>query len=847
MNYKADSFLLGRPFGTAPSLLLAGWWRAATRFYSETPRGWTGASFSQDITKDFAALATRLSSGKDTHLTSGLYYSLRSRAVAEPISVSERHEHILSRPYLLLLNHFNHPQVIGRFGLKRSEALTPASRQYIFSPFLFLRQMLTAPEYRASDAYAHAVIRAEIFALALQFDDIRSKSAAKRKAPPIERIRTLIDYSAVSATLQKASDARARGDTFHPITATDFLVAHVLASRGYCALALAAGGQPMLTGRQHERPLMGIANFLSKHALVHRSEAYEFRFLDEVRQIPSVSELMNELDGLQLAIPGADAIFANGLRMTSQKGLIARISGPSGAGKTSLALAIATALAPLGTTTLYLSCEEEKVDLEKRLNAVAPAFVLKSRGLPKSISDWFDARHISSSAPDENRATLNDYIGQMLELYQSIDVHPSTDLPPGCTGLLVVLDGVHELIDRSTNQDDVLAIRELVDKVRSLGAFVILLTAEVPSAALSELDYLVDIVIRLGGGSSDNGDSNDASRRLALQKTRLQYSRMGSHLLHISKRQGVKLYPHLAAQNSLYGYWKWPNPNIEKWYDILQTGFSKKGTPEPLIKIYERSHLLVQGQGSSGKAQFALRILGKTLLGGARESEQLFDVVSLGRRQRERRSVLIISFLYQADYYRKLLEKNWETYSLDSLEGSSKPNVEIDTLDLYPGTLMPEILLRKIIDRIEMRKLQGDPWHGILIDGLHNVFLQFPKLQESALFWPTLFETLRTLGPTIVTTHTNFDVKGMARPGQLRADVDLAVQRVAPLLQVLANASDYYLDISAVERGGRSGRFPIEILSAIDQPTGGLGYYWNRTLSAVEWSEDSAPQEASQT
>jgi hypothetical protein len=48
------------------------------------------------------------------------------------------------------------------------------------------------------------------------------------------------------------------------------------------------------------------------------------------------------------------------------------------------------------------------------------------------------------------------------------------------------------------------------------------------------------------------------------------------------------------------------------------------------------------------------------------------------------------------------------------------------------------------------------------------------------MFWPVLYETLRTIGLSVVTTHTQFSVRGMDTMPMLNADVETVTHRIAP-------------------------------------------------------------------
>jgi hypothetical protein len=832
---SGDMFLIERPFGRASEHILKGWWEAAANFVRMDPEAWTSSRFAADISHSFLALG-RLGTVFDPHLAAGLFDSLRTLRPTADIKAKRRPT--FTRPYTVLLHHFRHPQVMSSLSSSfdpRDPDKRNRPKQYLFSPLFFLRQMLCAPDYPASESLAHVVVRAEIFSASVEF--------AQRKDHPqlnaFELLRSHVAFDQVAASLQKASFYYRNNDTFYPANTTDFIVGHLLASRGLALLAFAPGEGSYRRERRKERAQIGRDTFLLNESLVLKGGDYEFRILEDLDQLPAPAELVNELDGFPLPLPGADVIFARGIRSTTKWGVVGRVSGTSGVGKTTLALSIATALAPLGVTTYYVTGEEDPLDLEKRVYTLVPTFIARTRTFPRKLSHWFHAEHLPLSVPSENRKAAFGLIDAFIQLYQSAGITPSTDSPPGIVPLFVVFDGVHELIERSdtvSSVDRFVEIRKIVERFRQLGAFVLIITAETDELVLRELDFKVDFVVLLENASPHEA-TEEPLRRFILHKTRLQYARHGAHILHISRRDGVKLYPRLSAQLDTFAQRKWKSPNISCWYDFLQTGVGALQATKPLVRIFDRSHILVSGRGSVGKAGFALKLLMKPIIIEHRlPIKPLFTTQEEDEEQKafkDPRRVLVISFLYGEKYYLQLADKIKKNMSFDSVGPEAAPEIALDVLSFYAGYLAPEILLSKILGRIDRYQLEGNPYSAVLIDGLHNVFLQFPRLEEAPMIWPMLFEILRVLGVTTVITHTQFEIRGMAIGSQFRADVETAMHRVGPLLQTLVNAADFYIDISAGSSQSKPGLYEIEVVSALGQEVRKGPYFWNRENSIV--------------
>jgi hypothetical protein len=171
-------------------------------------------------------------------------------------------------------------------------------------------------------------------------------------------------------------------------------------------------------------------------------------------------------------------------------------------------------------------------------------------------------------------------------------------------------------------------------------------------------------------------------------------------------------------------------------------------------------------------------------------------------REAYRRGLLVISFLYPNSFFEDFLKRIAEAHSSSEGGANKIPNIESDVMTFYPGSLKPEAMLRKIVRRLDRLRLYGIPVRGILVDGIHNVYLQFPDIAESPHVWPVLYEIFRLLHVTVVTTHTHFEVGGIDPSEAVAIDVRSVNHRIAPLLHVLVGTVDNYIELSAVRTPG---------------------------------------------
>ncbi len=839
-----QDFLIERPFGDISRDLFEEWFDAATLFLGAKKIYSDEQSFVSAVNGCFTSLA-RHSTRYDDHISGGrpgVYET--SRSVNPNKDKSKR-----TRAFLLLAQMFHGFTFSKHPLLERAD--TTKEKVRIPSPLFFIRRLLTSEDYLASEAYAHAVVRAEIFA------------STARSFPPLKKqnlyeyIADQIDHKSVAdaiKTMISYSEKRESTNITKPIL---FIVGHYLASLGLAKISLTWNPQERGPSR-NEYKLYSVREFLEGKSLdifpnnsTDRREdyGYEIKLAVSPNDLPSIPQILNDLEGIPFPVPGAKTVFAGGIRMTKNGGAVVRISGKSGSGKTSLALAACVGLAPLGTETFYLSCEEERDDLLDRISSVTPAFVSTNRVFsgksikgatgsapdPETENDthqntWFHTYHLDSDDARSNFEDAMSFVDQIMEKYEAEPGNRPLYRAPGTVPYVVVLDGIHELVDRdaydwtSRNtrengeavEGPISELHRLIEKYRKLNVLVILVSADLDLPVFNSLNYLVDVVVEL-----DNNQGVDLPhkplRTASLTKTRRQFSNTGTHKFHISKRDGVRFYPNLEAIIEQFKSRNWQQPDNRFVFDfLLGQGVS--------LKIFNKSHTVVAGKGSGGKASFALRLLTAPLTPIEETSPNLFGDKGLEVTVPARRC-LIISFLYPETYYSGLVRRIKQSKFTDNATNYPYPDFDFSSLTFYPGYLTPEVLLTKVADELRSAELQGYPFDSILLDGLHNVFLQFPFLERNTLIWPMLSEMFRRLGMNVVTTHSHFDVLGMSEAPFLAADVMSVAHRSTPLLQALINSADYYLDVSSAssnpsikDRYDRDNLYQVRVATAFGQP-----------------------------
>ena len=136
----------------------------------------------------------------------------------------------------------------------------------------------------------------------------------------------------------------------------------------------------------------------------------------------------------------------------------------------------------------------------------------------------------------------------------------------------------------------------------------------------------------------------------------------------------------------------------------------------------------------------------------------------------------------------KLLSSEAEVQDEDihNLVGESL-DVEIETLHFTPGMVTSEEVYTEISSRISHSNITQSRYTGILVDGMHNVFVQFPQIEGHPELWSALMNLTRRVGLKSVWTFTDFEVWG----AQTLTTVDYESSRHKPLLTALSQSIDY--------------------------------------------------------
>jgi KaiC/GvpD/RAD55 family RecA-like ATPase len=549
---------------------------------------------------------------------------------------------------------------------------------------------------------------------------------------------------------------------------------------------------------------------LKKISTLNDRVKIEFHKYTSYSDLPDVSTLVNELTGIPIPVKGIDTIFQGGLKTNSKSNLVMRISGQAGSGKTSFALALAAAMSPFGTFTYYISLEEAVEDLTNRLHSLIPEYLKKISIYNKDTKSWFDADTVSSFNDDTVDKDRLDRFGERYldEIYNTLHEHQKQqelqddNLLPAVCPLIIVIDSIRPF--RELNFD------KFITKCRQLKSLVILISPN-DEQYHNDIDYMVDVVINLKHFGTETQEEKP-TRILQLLKTRYQVARHGAHVFHLSSKNGIHISPQLPSQIDKKEIISKPVPSNTYYINFFNEYNSKPPTDpnSPFLPIWGESQILLHGYGSTGKAGLALTLLLYPFKEKMREQPSLVDSDSFLKRK-----ILVISLLYSDEYYRNLYTEIKKRYS-------KIKNTQVDCLCFYSGYLSSEDFVNKIIEKLDAAILEGEPFTGILLDGLHNATLQFPKLQKSVMVWSTLYSLLAKYNLTIVTTFTNFIIDAeknkeneiLLKGGELLLDIIFQAADYSFSIRK-SNTSDNKKNFREVHRKIKKGQYVVTLKSAI--------------------------------
>jgi len=706
------------------------------------------------------------------------------------------------------------------------------SRYAIPSPLNILYYSLIIPEYPQSAAYSLASTRTLLFNL------LESNYKLHNEA---ESVKGFIDnveeeeiaHSTDSFTRHINIQARWPRDVSAKSKRSyvNMLVGHFLSLKGIAHFSFDTQSNAIkyLTHKSED----SFFSEVSTNIILPR-----FRLSNKYHELPETGEIINQLYGVPIPIKGADTVFYGGLKPSASGGLVIGLSGQAGIGKTSFALALANSLSSLGLNCFFLSTEEDDKDIRKRLFSLQTSYE-KELSFYRNPNKWFFSTTANQSIKEDDMLSIIENIRNSI-----FPDNQKVEDQDQCNSVIVV-DNLNDFVEGA----NIYKIKEVVENFRNLKSIVILIGGEGVLEKL-KMEYLIDIGINLTHEGIDKKGEKPL-RLFNLYKTRHQLSRQGTHLFHMGGNEGFRLSPQIPSQmdrkekvkrnlhdeTQIIHTLNYINEDIDiEYLPNLRDNLSINKVKGNYFKLFPRTHILVHGYGSAGKAGFSLKLLLTPPINNDKLTSDLNK--SIYSNSTNRRKILIISFLYPEKYYEDLI---FDKVQLNKTVKKIYPNLEnplIEYIIYYPGYISPEDFINKITRKLDKGIIEGQAFTGVLVDGLHNVFLQFIRLQENHMVWPLLYNLLARYDVTVVSTFTNFAMNDRLYDddpnsknkiiNQALPDHMLLQQGMAPFLHALVKASDYYFFLEQLILKTGERKYLLSIKGAIGQNIPSELFEWDR-------------------
>jgi hypothetical protein len=549
-------------------------------------------------------------------------------------------------------------------------------------------------------------------------------------------------------------------------------------------------------------------------------------------QPPQLSSVLRRAYGIPLGVPGLDEALG-ALQVpfpgpSSAPGSITLVCGPSGSGRTTLLLTIASTLSDLGFAARLLSARESRATIDSKLHdlaALTPSS-LWSRWLPNLGARHGSVEVVEVDSPEALRKAAGPTPGASRRAASKQRATASTPRAFFLDGVASVLESQRRGASRGGL--GVAGFRDVLVQLRDSGASLFLSCTDAEREAL-ELDRVADNVLGLGFHADPTG--RHTSRVLSVDKTRLQSSQRDRHVLNVGETGACWVSPSLHTVNRGFASLRGVEPSSAQAFHLPhRVAASARGGGA--VSLREGSHVLVHGRGSSGKAALALACALAPHADPAL-AERPRSGVGAKRRPSARPlplRTLVVSFLYTEPYYRKLATR--------LLHGDASAPDTLTVWTLYPGYIEAETFISSLQKQLTTAELLGRPYGAVVLDGIHNLLLEFPLLRADDLLWPTLFRLLRSHALRAVSTYSSFDIDGARAPGRppdAEGTAFSAPQHEA-FFRSLLSSCDYVFEMRRDETSRARARAHVRVeSSSTDVLRVGDRYMWeNDALTLVQ-------------
>ena len=643
------------------------------------------------------------------------------------------------------------------------------------SPYSAVVQILTDPDALETQEISRFFVKIELMEKHNTNIDLSGKTSGA-----IENEITFAELDQFYTTLEKYIQGR---DPRKPPDDKQLYLAELFSAHGFLSKRVEIDSGEFFKKRE-------LANRDFSHLGVKLSKIAEYRRSENLVSLPSIAELANVVFGVPIAISGFNNLLNGGLRQGAGEGTVTLLRGGAGSGKTTLSISIQRAVEALGIPTIFVSSEESLPALVERRESVL------------NLAQKSHSCYVFESAPHEMLATeageslsangepgifeLVRALAEKLEIKQ-----PGKSKVGQFSRLFLVIDGIHNYISGEAKKE----LRKLISICRKTNTHV-LITSSDEWAHSEGIEYFVDNYFSLHSRVKQE-PMPYVQRGISILKTRHQSSLIGDHFMRFQDEGDLLFTPNFSellkshSRTEIYG----PDREVfSKPFALVPNKSSNLESSRRLLALehYDSSVTLLYGRGSSSKTSLSLRFLATPNTKGASHKKR----------------ILVVSFLSPDSYYQhkkrtfltrlgdELREKIAKKGKIRAQEVKGEqleaefPNwkdVDVETLSFTPGMITAEEVYSSVASKIENIDAGDLRYSGVLFDGLHNVFVQFPLLENHPELWSALVNLVRRVGIKTVITFTDFEVWG----ARTLTTVDYENKRAKPLLVALSQSIDY--------------------------------------------------------
>jgi KaiC/GvpD/RAD55 family RecA-like ATPase len=499
--------------------------------------------------------------------------------------------------------------------------------------------------------------------------------------------------------------------------------------------------------------------------------------------------LLCQLFGIPTSMTGLDELFGGGGLMLSEDisesspsrlgGRAVLTVGPSGTGKSLLALQMAVEVARKGGAAWYMPMEQSAEECLYSMEALG----CLPDGIPVRVATTVPQaiNLLDEKNRDPERGALI-LIRTIKELFTDFAVAFEENAKSmACYPLrLIIVDPISSVIRGQANPDLRMQMLAMFESIKLAGTNIWLVSEENDQLSISIEQSISDTVLRLAS-EKIHGYSR---RSIEITKSRLQREQRGLHSFAIGSKRGFTVYPSPAAVRS-----KLQKRRIRKPETLVAFGFPAIDAQLGAESLFSGDVIVLQGPSGCGKTSTAMDFVMSA---------------DLPRSKHSLDTALLITNVESA----VSLERELTSAYLNRRAGSNfvrRPQ-DIRVVGLPGGFVQPGYVLQRLENEFEAAGFHHLSIARIVFDNVARMELGCPFIAGDPTFGDTLVDLIRKHGTTSLFICREKIRKGVPTLQQAILDnadclIELSIEASAPAIQVKKSRGGHH----------RVGRVPLGV------------------------------------